>query len=96
MTDEPQEIQSCIECRTPIPVGARVCQHCTSYQKKWKNDLRYASTIVRVLGAAAALLVYLIATLPQVTKRMEALSFPAIGMLLVGRTQFCNTLTKSR
>jgi hypothetical protein len=65
MTDGSPETQPCIECRTPILVGARICQHCSNFQDRWRNELKYASTIVGVLGAAAALVVYLIATLPQ-------------------------------
>src|SRR5215467_8766033 len=89
MTDGSAETQPCIECRTPILVGARVCQHCSSFQSRWKNEHKYVSTIVGVLGAAAALVVYLVATLPQVRRvvawreDIRILQFSSFGDLVL-------------
>jgi len=89
VTDSPQETKPCIECRTPIAVGARVCQHCSSFQSRWKNGLKYASTIAGVAVAAGALLVYLVTNYPLLRRviawkeDVRVLQFSAYGDLVL-------------
>ena len=58
--------QLCIACRLHIPRDASVCSHCSSYQDRWKNTLRFVAGIVGVLTASAALVAFTIRSLPDV------------------------------
>jgi hypothetical protein len=68
--DGERDTVKCVECRQPIPAGARVCRNCSSFQVRWKNDLKYISTIVGVLTAIAALIVYFITVMPTLRKNL--------------------------
>jgi hypothetical protein len=61
-------IKECIACRTEIHNEATFCPHCSNYQSKLKNNLRYFSNIITLFTALAALIVFIIAKSPELKK----------------------------
>lgn len=60
----------CIECFSDIPATARLCVHCDSYQSRWKNRLRYLSTIAGIVTGIGAALVYIVTAAPEIRRAL--------------------------
>jgi hypothetical protein len=58
----------CKQCKQPIPVSARLCVHCKSYQD-WRGYLSVSSTVLALL---VALISVLTAAVPVVTKALRS------------------------
>ncbi len=88
----PEEKTRCIECRFEIPIGAKKCTFCTSYQSKWKNRLKYISSVIGVTTASIAILAYLVTTIPKVrsvlfwNEHVEVIEFRSLDRLTVANT----------
>ncbi len=48
----------CIACSESIPGDASLCKECGSYQRAWRNELRYASTTIGVVVVSASFLLF--------------------------------------
>jgi hypothetical protein len=53
MSDTPNIPPLCIACKQPIERGATLCQKCSSYQTKWRNEIKYWSGIAGLLTLIA-------------------------------------------
>jgi hypothetical protein len=60
----------CIACWESIPSQSSLCAKCGSFQRNWKNDLRYWSTVVGLIVFVCSALAYLAATAPLFWKMM--------------------------
>lgn len=63
-------LKTCIACGYGIPEGADVCSTCGSYQRAWRNNLRYTANIIGILSVVAGVLVFAISSLPEVRKAL--------------------------
>jgi len=60
--------KACISCKLEIPEDALLCHHCSSFQKAWKNHLRYISSVIAVFTVFGASLVFIITKIPEFRK----------------------------
>jgi hypothetical protein len=65
----PSEV-SCIECKTRIPREATLCSKCSSYQKAWKNWLRFFASIAGFVAVAVSGVFFIIGKLPDVRRTL--------------------------
>jgi hypothetical protein len=63
--DTKSNSKRCIACWESIPSQSSLCAKCGSFQRNWKNDLRYWSTIVGLVVFVCSALAYLAATVPE-------------------------------
>jgi hypothetical protein len=57
--DTKSNSKRCIACWESIPSQSSLCEKCGSFQRNWKNDLRYWSTIVGLVVFVCSALAYL-------------------------------------
>jgi hypothetical protein len=56
----------CVMCKTEIPIGAKICGTCNSYQATWRNRLQYIGTMVGVITLIGSMLTYVITSFPTI------------------------------
>jgi hypothetical protein len=78
----------CIECKENISKGASVCVHCASYQKEWKNRLKYLANIIAVFVVSGTFLLWSFSMLPKVRKIL----FFKDDVRIVGLSSIGNTV----
>lgn len=61
-----EHTSNCIACKLPLSEDASLCPECGSYQKSWKNWIRYWSRVWGIVVAVLALITYLTATAPRI------------------------------
>lgn len=71
---------SCLQCKSEIPSGARLCIHCGSYQNKFRNNLKYAAIIVGFLAALGTAAMHSLSLVPIV----KAILFPNPEINVIG------------
>jgi hypothetical protein len=62
-------LKQCIACWKDIPAKSSLCSQCGSYQRAWKNNLRYYSTIVGLVTFVVTALFYGGSLVPNIWKR---------------------------
>ena len=63
-TATPPKTAACIACRSALNPGAVLCHVCSSYQRRWRNELSYMARVVGFFTVAAGALVFLVGQLP--------------------------------
>jgi hypothetical protein len=53
MPDRVIAVPLCIACKQPIEVGATLCPKCASYQRRWRNEIKYWSGIAGLVTLIA-------------------------------------------
>ena len=49
----------CIACKTDIKYNASICPNCQSYQRAWKNQLRFLAVTVGLLAIVSSAVTYI-------------------------------------
>ena len=61
---------TCVECGEPLPVQAKRCLKCGSYQNKWKRRLQFIATIAASLTLLGGLLLWGVKLVPVLRKQL--------------------------
>jgi hypothetical protein len=62
------EKKLCIACGHEIPVSARLCSECSSFQVGWKNTVRFLANVVGIASVIIAVITYVVSTFPQLRR----------------------------
>jgi hypothetical protein len=67
----------CVDCKSSIHAEARLCPVCKTYQSKAKRFFQYIATVIGVVTAIAAVIVYIISSVPAIRRqdRIEIVDF---------------------
>ncbi len=82
MTPNPDK--TCNTCGATIPVTAKLCSTCKTYQQRWKSRLQFVSSIVALILASASLLAWIGGQIPT----LRTTFFPRTKIAVLG----CNSL----
>jgi hypothetical protein len=80
----------CIECKENISRAASICIHCSSFQKRWKNTLKYIASIIAIVVVTGTFLVWLVSMLPSIRKiicwkdDVRVIGLNSLGSTIVG------------
>jgi hypothetical protein len=58
----------CIYCGSSIPLSAKLCSVCKSYQSKLRNNLVYFAGIAGLISLLGSAFVYIVSELPNLRK----------------------------
>lgn len=90
----------CIACRNTLEAGASLCSHCGSFQKAWKNHLRYWATLVGLWAFIFTAVAYLFSIVPEIRKtfawedRIKVLDAILPGFIVVANTGDGNVIVQ--
>jgi predicted nucleic acid-binding Zn ribbon protein len=62
------EKKLCIACGREIPVSARLCSECSSFQAGWKNTVLFLANVVGIASVVIAVITYVVSTFPQLRR----------------------------
>jgi hypothetical protein len=60
--------KACIYCGSAIPLSAKLCPVCKSYQSRLRNNLVYVAGIAGLIGLLGSAFAYVVSELPSVRK----------------------------
>jgi hypothetical protein len=58
--------QKCIQCKNEIPLGAKLCTHCNSYQNRAKNLIKFLAIVVGFTAALGTAVIHSLSLYPAV------------------------------
>ena len=82
----------CVACRKQVEPEASICSECGSFQKRWRNELRYMANTIGLMTVAGALIVYCITSIPELRKQIfwedevSVLSFGPLNGISIANT----------
>ena len=88
-TERDDGASRCVECGEIIPASARICSHCGSHQRRWRNEILFASTLVGIASVTVTALAFLISIWPEVravvawTDEIEVVEFDGLGTIVI-------------
>lgn len=82
MTPNPDKI--CNTCGATIPVAAKLCSVCKTYQLRWKSQLQFVSSILALILASVSLLAWIAGQIPT----LRTTFLPRTHIVVLG----CNSL----
>ncbi len=78
--EQPIKTNVCIQCKNEIPLFARLCTHCGSYQNKFKNFIKYAAIVVGFFAVLVTALMHSASLYPMV----KTILFPKPEIEVIG------------
>lgn len=84
--------KACIACGHAIPERASLCSECGSYQKRWRNNLKYLANIIAVFTVLFGVIFFSISIKDEVLKTLfwkdsiVILTLSTIGPTAIGNT----------
>src|ERR1700720_3989255 len=76
----------CVNCGSPILVGARICAVCKTYQSQWRNMLLFVGSIAGFITLLASGVTFIFAQLSSIIKTekiaVSYLSYPGEVLLI--------------
>jgi hypothetical protein len=81
--------QKCIQCKNEIPIGAKLCTHCNSYQNRGKNFIKFAAIVVGFVAALGTALFHSLSLYPAVKSyffpkvEVEVLAYKSPSRLVI-------------
>src|SRR5262245_24997156 len=84
----------CIACLKAIPLGARICTNCDSFQADWRNEVKYWAGVAGIITLIASGLVFTADLGSRLWRRIFGYEIAVTNMDPFGKTVVWN-LTSS-